>query len=111
MPRQRRTLIARGDIWDAVIPGVGTHPVVIANRDTAIPILATLVCVLVTSTFHGHVAEVEVGISEGLDLDCAVNCDNLLTLPKTVLARHRGRLGPAKMTQFDRALVVALGLD
>lgn len=111
MPRRQRALIARGDIWDAAIPGVGTHPVVVATRDTAIPVLTTLVCALVTSTFHGHVAEVEVGVGEGLDHDCAVNSDNLFTLPKDVLVRHRGRLGPVKIAQLDRALIISLGLD
>ncbi len=111
MPRRQRALISRGDVWDATIPGVGTHPVVVATRDTAIPVLSSLVCALVTSTFHGHVAEVELGKREGLERDCAVNCDNLFTLPKDVLVRRRGRLGPAKQTQLDRALVIALGLD
>ena len=110
MPRRQRALIVRGDVWDAAIPGVGIHPVV-ATRDTAIPLLTTLACALVTSTFHGHVAEVEVGVEAGLDRDGAVNCDNLFTLPKEVLLRHRGRLGPAKMAQLDRALVISLGLD
>jgi mRNA interferase MazF len=111
VPRRQRALIARGDVWDATIPGVGTHPVVIVTRDTALPVLSTAVCALVTSTFHGHVAEVEVGRNEGLDHDSAVNCDNLFTLPKNVLRRRRGRLGPAKLTQLDRALIIALGLD
>ena len=104
-------MIARGDIWDATIPGVGTHPVVIVTRDTALPLISSAVCALVTSTFHGHVAEVEVGRNEGLDHDSAVNCDNLFTLPTNVLARCRGRLGPSKLAQLDRALIVALGLD
>ncbi len=92
------------------MPGVGTHPVMVATRDTAIPQLSALVCVLVTSTFRGHVAEVAIGPDEGLDHDCAVNCDNVFTLPKQVLVRRRGRLGPDKVLQFDRALSVALGL-
>ena len=111
MPRRQRALIGRGDVWDAQVPGVGTHPVVIATRQSAIPLLSALVCVLVTSTFHGHVAEVELGRAEGLDHDCALNCDNLFTLPKDVLVRRRGQLGPNKLAQFDRALVVALGLS
>ncbi|MEO6120622.1 MAG: type II toxin-antitoxin system PemK/MazF family toxin [Acidimicrobiales bacterium] len=106
----RRGLIARGEVWDARIPGVGTHPVIVATRDSAIPLMTTLVCVLVTSSFHGHVAEVEVGPDEGLAYQCAVNCDNVFTLTKQVLVRRRGRLGPAKAVQFDRALGVALGL-
>jgi mRNA interferase MazF len=111
VPRRKRTLIARGDIWDATIPGVGTHPVVIVTRDTALPLLTSAVCALVTSTFHGHVAEIEIGPAEGLDHDSAINCDNLFTLPKDVLTRRRGRLGPMKLTQLDRALIIALGLD
>jgi mRNA interferase MazF len=84
--------------------------VVIATRQSAIPLPSALVCVLVTSTFHGHVAEVELGRAEGLDHDCALNCDNVFTLPKGVLVRRRGQLGSDKLAQFDRALVVALGL-
>ena len=110
MPR-RRGLIARGEVWDAQIPGVGAHPVVVATRDSAIGVLSSLVCALVTGTFHGHVAEVEVGPDEGLDRASAVNCDNLFTLPKAVLTRRRGRLGPAKVRRFDQALAVALGLS
>lgn len=110
MSRRQRALIARGDVWDADVPGVGVHPVVVATRDTAIPVLAALVCVLATSRFHGHVAEIEVGAREGLHSESAVNCDNVFTLPKTVLARRRGRLGPAKIREFDRALAIALGL-
>jgi mRNA interferase MazF len=110
MPRRQRALIARSEVWDAQVPGVGIHPVVVATRDSAIPLLNTLVCVLVTSTFHGHVAEVPLGPEEGLDHDCAANCDNAFTLPTDVLVRRRGRLGPAKSLQFDRALSVALGL-
>jgi len=110
MPRQRRDLIVRGALWDARIPGVGIHPVVVVTRDTAIPVLSSLVCALITSTFHGHVAEVEIGVDEGMDHPCAVNCDNLFTLPKQVLVRSKGQLGPAKLALLDRALAVALGL-
>jgi mRNA-degrading endonuclease toxin of MazEF toxin-antitoxin module len=73
-------------------------------------VLSTVVCALITSTFHDHVAEVEVSDEEGLDHTCAINCDNLFTLPKSVLARQRGHLGLAKQVQLDRALTIALGL-
>lgn len=103
-------MISRGEVWDADIPGVGRHPVVIATRDSAIPLLSSVVCVLVTSSFHGHVAEVELTTDEGLDHTSAANCDNLFTLPKQVLMRRRGFLGLAKLAELDRALMVALGL-
>ena len=110
MPRRQRTLISRGEIWQADIPGVGRHPVVIVTRDSALPLLSSVVCVLVTSSFHGHVAEVEVGTEDGLERTSAANCDNIFTLPKRVLARRRGALGPGKLAELDRALMVALGL-
>ncbi len=110
MPRRHRTLISRGEIWDADIPGVGKHPVVIITRDSVLPLLTSIVCVLITSSVPGHVAEVEVGEEEGLDRASSANCDNIFTLPKAVLTRRRGRLGPSKMIELDRALMVALGL-
>ena len=111
MPRKRRSLIQRGDVWDADIPGVGIHPVVIVTRDTAIPVLSTLVCVLITSRFHGHVAEVSVGRPHGLEHESAANCDNVFTLPVQVLTRRRGRLDATKLLELDAALIIALGLD
>lgn len=69
-----------------------------------------MVCVLVASSVHGHVAEVEVGPDEGLDRTSSVNCDNIFTLLKQVLTRRRGGLGPSKSVELDRALMVALGL-
>ena len=103
-------MIFRGEIWDAEIPGVGRHPVVIATRDTAIPLLTNVVCVLVTSKYRGHVAEVEVGHEEGLSHACAINCDNIFTLPKTMLTTRRGSLGAAAFEAFNSALEIALGL-
>lgn len=103
-------MIARGDVVDAEIPGAGRHPVVVISRDTAIPVLSSVVCVLVTSSFHGHVAEVELGPDEGLHHDSAANSDNVFTLSKTILSRPRGHLGPAKLAELDGALSIALGL-
>lgn len=73
--------------------------------------LSSVVCVLVTSSFHDHVAEVEIGTREGLDRSSAANCDNVFTLPKSVLTRRRGRLGPVRLAELDQALTIALGLD
>jgi len=103
-------MIQRGDVWDADIPGVGRHPVVVITRDTALPLVTSVVCVLVTSSVHEHVAEVEVGPEEGLERASSANCDNIFTLPKAVFTRQRGRLGPSKSVELDRALMIALGL-
>lgn len=91
------------------VPDVGPHPVIVVSRDTAVPVLTSVVCVLVTPRVRGHVTEVEVGQDEGLHQDSAANCDNVFTLPESVL-RPVGRLGPAKVHELDAALATALGL-
>lgn len=102
-------MIARGDVCVADIPGVGRHPVIVVTRETAVPVLTSVVCVLVTTRLRGHAAEVQVGPDEGLRQESAANCDNLFTLPKSVL-RRVGRVGPAKLHELNGALAVALGL-
>lgn len=79
-------MIARGDVCIADIPDVGRHPVVVVTRDTAVPVLTPVVCVLVTTTVRGHVAEVQMGPDEGLRQEGAANCDNLFTMPQSSAA-------------------------
>lgn len=102
-------MIGRGDVCFADIPGVGRHPVVVVTRDSAVPVLTSVVCVLVTTKIRGHVAEVQVGHEEGLQRESVANCDNMFTLPKSIL-RRVGSLGPAKQAELNGALAIALGL-
>lgn len=101
----------RGEVWDGELPGVGRHPFVVVSRERALPLLTAVVCVMVTTTARGHVAEVPIGADEGLDHDSAANCDNLCTVAVRDLRRRRGALGPVKLAQLDRALRIALDLD
>jgi mRNA-degrading endonuclease toxin of MazEF toxin-antitoxin module len=39
-----------------------------------------------------------------------MNCDNIFTLPKTMLTKRRGSLGPVALDAFNSALEIALGL-
>ena len=100
----------RGDVFDAEL-SVGRHPVVVITRDATIPVLTSVTVAAVTSRVRGFVAEVAVGSAEGLDRDCVVNCNDLSTIPKWMLERQRGRLGPAAMRRLDVALRIALDLD
>lgn len=100
----------RGDVYDADLP-IGAHPVVVVTRDRAIPVLRNVCVAVVTSTIRGSPTEVPVGPQEGLRRDSVVNCDDLVTLSKRVLSRHRGSLGPEATRRLDDALRTALGLD
>ncbi|HKH78369.1 MAG TPA: type II toxin-antitoxin system PemK/MazF family toxin [Solirubrobacteraceae bacterium] len=103
-------MIARGEVWDADL-GPIVRPVVIATRETAIPVLARLSCVVVTSTVRGHVAEVELTRSHGVREPSVANCDWLVNVAKDRLVRRRGSLDPVTIRRLNTALVLALGLD
>lgn len=103
-------MIARGEVWDADL-GPIVRPVVVATRATAIPVLARLTCVVVTSTVRGHVAEVELNRAHGVAEPSVANCDWVLNIPKERLVRRRGALDPVTVRRLNAALVLALGLD
>lgn len=103
-------MIERGDIWDADLGSV-VRPVLVVTRETAIPILSSVVCVAITKTLRGHPAEVELTREHGVEEPSAANCDWLMTLAKERLIRRRGSLDPVTIRRLSAALVLALGLD
>lgn len=100
----------RGDVYDVALP-IGHRPAVITTRDRAIPLLANVAVVAITSRIRGLPTEVPLGSKHGLDHDCVANCDNVFTIPKQALKPRRGALGPEEIAQLDSALRIALGLD
>ena len=63
------------------------------------------------SRHDGLSTQVAIGPEEGLKHDSSLHCDELVSLPKTMLTRCVGRLGPAKLRDLDRALARALDLE
>jgi mRNA interferase MazF len=84
---------------------------VVVTRQVAIPVLANVTVALVTNTIRGLPTEVPVGREHGLDRDSVVNCDSVLTVPKTAIVRSRGRLDPVALARLDEGLRIALQLD
>jgi len=52
-----------------------------------------------------------VGTDEGLRHESSIHCDELVSLPKTMLSSYVGRLSAAKLEELNQALAAALGLD
>ena len=72
---------------------------------------STVVCAPVYSARHGLSTQVPVGVEEGLRLDSSVHCDELVSIPKTLLSNFVGRLDGSRWTELDKALAAALAID
>ena len=71
---------------------------------------STVVCAPIYSVHDGLSTQVLAGIEEGLKHDSSIHCDELVSLPKSVLTNFVGRLSPQKLDALNRALRIALEL-
>ena len=71
---------------------------------------STVVCAPVYMTYEGLSTQVAVGIDEGLKHDSGIHCDELISLPKSMLTNYISKLSPEKLHLLERALKIALQL-
>lgn len=71
----------------------------------------TVICAPVYTSYQGLSTQVPVGIDEGLKHDSAIHCDELISLPKTMLTNYIGQLSQKKTKLLERALKIALQID
>jgi mRNA interferase MazF len=69
---------------------------------------STVICAPVYSKYDGFPTQIEIGTDEGLKHDSAVYCDELVSLPKSMLTDYIGALSDAKMELVNAALRIAL---
>jgi len=72
---------------------------------------SSVICAPVYSSYHGLSSQIAIGVDQGLKHDSAVHCDELVSLPKSVLTDYIGSLPPLKIAELNRALSVALELQ
>ncbi len=72
---------------------------------------STVTCAPVYSTYEGLSTQVPVGIEEGLKHESSIHCDELVSLPKSVLINFVGSLSPQKLAGLNTALKIALELN
>ena len=69
---------------------------------------STVICAPVYSAYDGLSTQVAVGVDQGLKHDSSIYCDELVSLPKSILTNFVGSLSPEKLQDLNRALCVAL---
>jgi len=71
---------------------------------------STVICAPIYSKHDGLSTQVLVGIDEGLKHDSSIHCDELVSLPKSVLTNFIGTLSPQKIRELNQALRIALDI-
>jgi mRNA interferase MazF len=84
--------------------------VVVSRQALITSRFSTVVCAPIYSSFHGLTTQLRVGIDEGLKHESSVHCDELISLPKSVLTHFVGVLSEPKIEQLNHALKVALDI-
>ena len=72
--------------------------------------ISTVICAPVFTTYESLSTQVAVGIDEGLKHDSGIHCDELISLPKSMLTNYIGTLSPEKLHLLKMALKIALQL-
>jgi mRNA interferase MazF len=81
-----------------------SRPLLIESR------FATVICAPVYTVHDGLSTQVAIGIDEGLKHDSSIHCDELVSLPKSMLTDFVGTLSRQKLAELGQALRVALAL-
>ena len=88
-----------------------TRPVLVLTREAARAAMTKVTVAPITATIKGLSSEVRLGADNGLDHDCVVSLDNVLTVPTDSLGRIVGYLSDEQEAQLARAVVMAYDLE
>lgn len=97
-------MVAQAELWLVETPNQKRRPVLIVSRDEVIPVVNNVVVAPVTSTIRTIPTCIPVGPDEGIDHDSVATFDNLVAVPKSVLAIRLGALGIGGREQICTAL-------
>jgi len=84
---------------------------VVAGRQALIDArFPTVVCAPIYTNGSGLSTQVAIGPDEGLKHASWIFCDDLASIEKSDLTQYVGSLGPVKLRELNRALMLALDL-
>jgi mRNA interferase MazF len=102
----------RSEAWWADLPlPTGRRPVVLLSREAAYKVRSSITAAVVTRTIRSIPVEVLLGKEDGMPAKCAVNLDEIITIPKSLLVERITVLSPLKMAAVAKAISFALDLS
>ena len=106
----------RGELYRVAHPS-GRDPkrsrvfVIVSRQILVESRFSTVTCAPVYSVYEGLSTQLPVGLEEGLKHDSSIHCDELVSLPKTVLTNFVGTLSPRKLNALNTSLKIALEIN
>lgn len=85
--------------------------VVISRQEVIDSKFSTVICAPVYTNCTGLETQVNVGINEGLKHDSCIFCDEIVSLPKSMLTNFIGTLSEEKLQELNEALKIALVIN
>jgi mRNA interferase MazF len=108
--------LKRGDLY-RVYKGSKREPknfrvFAVAGRQALIDSkFSTVICAPIYSNYHGISTQVPIGIDDGLKHESCIYCDELISIPKSLLTDYIGTLSSRKLDELNKALLIALELE
>ncbi len=106
----------RGDLY-RVYKGVKRDPkkhrvfVVVSRQILIDSKFSTVICAPIYSKYSGISSQVPVSVEEGLKHDSCIYCDELISIPKSMLTDYIGTISFPKLDELNECLKIAIELD
>jgi mRNA interferase MazF len=100
-------VVARGELWWLETPDEKGRPVLVISRDEANAVMRRVMIAPVTRTLRSAPSQLRLGRDEGLPIESAANFDDLASVPKSLLVRRLGDLGPRVHELCERLRAMA----
>src|SRR5271166_3059165 len=95
----------RGEVWWARLSlPAGRRPVLLLSRNRAYQVRRSVTIAPITRTVRGIPVEVQIDESDGMPTRCAVNLDDILTVPIAILEDRVTTLGRDTIPQVNAAI-------
>jgi len=100
-----------GEVWWADLPEpAGRRPVLLLSREAAYKVRSSITVAVITRTIRAIPVEVLLGKEDGMPAKCAVNLDEIITIPKSLMMERITALSTEKMGAVAGAAAFALDL-
>jgi len=99
--------VKHGEVWWYEPPHEKTRPALILTRDELIEDIFDLIAVPTTTTIRGTPTEIQIGIRDGMPVDCVLVLANTFSAEKIYFTKYITTLDSVRMSEVCRMLAYA----